>query len=540
MKFSKLVRILTEAKDTKPGQRYFNAQNSPGPSGIASSPVGKVRNFPTPQKLNKWEFDPSKDLDKKSPSGYSESSKMWKAMTYAFGLLANDTTFQTQVNEISKEFDKNRESYRNIMGLEEYDKNGKVKAYDEERKSNSLPKTIDSQESRLTGYESEIRKRRIIINHSKMPPGEKAKLERLIASMEAELKVMVKQQKGESRLRQSKYLADAIKEKEERIDKLKDTYSHTQLPKSTLHSMNWDITEYGKKISDLTKKLNANKEELDTLTTRTQNIEENNQENNDKALEQFKHLINSSARKLSMRLRNEDKNKQRYKSLEEVDWDNLPMNAKNKIGILDSLASSDPTINPIFGYIDRFAENYYNDVGDSGEKIHVKELDEREFNPQLNISKVRDYNGLPFVRLLNIYSSVLRNVKSSPIPLSSIDMERHDSAYAKIESELKGIKDNPDEWNNQIFKDSMRILINDLEIRENDKQDLYNDLNKPWTVNKRGLTKPLQFLSRIESYCKDIKTIQKESFDSYVENILLRSGYDEDDFKCDMMEILSR
>ena len=118
MKFSKLVKIITEAKGTKPGQRYFNVQNASSPAGISSSPVGKSGNVEKVAPKSKWEFNSVNDLDKKSSSGFSESSRLWKAMTNAFGLLANDTTFQTQVNEIANEFDKNRDSYGFSMGVD--------------------------------------------------------------------------------------------------------------------------------------------------------------------------------------------------------------------------------------------------------------------------------------------------------------------------------------------------------------------------------------------------------------------------------------
>lgn len=536
MKFSKLFKIITEAKNEQPGNRYHSVQNREGPAGMVSGPIGKSNNFELRKPLNRWEFNPLLDNDKKTSSGIQESSRIWKNMTNSFGLLANDKTFQIQVDEIAKEFDRKRDAYRQTLGIDE---EGKMKKYDEESKSNSLPKTIQAQESRLEGYKSEIRQRQIMINHSKMSPGEKLKLERAIASLEAEIKVMEKQFEAEKTGRRGKELAAEIVKKSVQLDKWKEVFEHTGLEKHVLDSLKGDIFDYDKKMADLTKKLDKNKEEYEELLTRTQNIEANNQENNDKALEQFKLLINSSARKLAMRLRNEAKTKNRLDPSQEINWDDIPKDEATKIGMLDALASSNPTINPILGYIDRFAQVYYGDEGEDGENIHVKELDEREFNPQLNITKVRDYNNLPFVKLLKIYSAIRKGVKSPLISLDSVNIPQHNAAYSQLRDQLTTISNNREEWDNTMFKNSIILGIKDLEIPEKSKDDLIEFLNKPWTSNKRGFDSPLQLLSRIDSYCKDIKAIQKESFDSYTNKILEYASFDEDDFKIDMIEILS-
>jgi len=158
----------------------------------------------------------------------------------------------------------------------------------------------------------------------------------------------------------------------------------------------------------------------------------------------------------------------------------------------------------------------------------------------LNITKIRDYNNLPFVRLLKIYSAIRKGAKSSVIPLTSVDIPRHNAAYQKLNTTLNNIKDSPEEWEDPVVKQSLSILIKDLEISEKEKDDLYAHLNDAYTKNKRGFSTPSQFLSRIDSYCKDIKAIQKESFDSYTNRILRSSIFDEDDFKIDMIELLSK
>jgi predicted nucleic acid-binding Zn-ribbon protein len=544
MKFSRLVKIVTEAKDEKPGQRYFSAQNRQGPAGMVSGPIGKVDNFELRKKLNRWEFNPEVDMDNKSKSGFQEASAIWNAMTNAFGILANDDTFQAEASKIADEFDKNRDAFRQTLGIGEDD----ITSYDEEAKSNSLPNTIQKQESRLEGFGDEIRKAQRSINHANMSPGEVYKLKKTIASIRTDIKSDEEQLKKETRWKQKNQLEQSIDNQHKRLAKLEGIYDETQYNETTLNFLKARIVDNQKKVSDLTKKVEANKAEWEELIARTTQIEENNQKNNDYALEQFKHLITSSARKLGMKLRNESSNKERLNDLSQVQWDTSLASAdtKTKIAMLDSLASSDPNINPVLGYVDRFAKSYYGDEGEGGEAIHVKELDSREFNPQLNISKTRDYNNLPFVRLLRIYSAIREGAKNPQIPLVGVDMNQHNKAYAALKTALtEEAKRKPvdREWDDRIFKSAMVIHIKDLAIPDKEKQDLYDWLNKPWSVNKRGFTMPMQLMSRIDSYCKDVKKaqeLQAESFDRYYDKIIQGIRYNEDDFKLDMVEILTR
>jgi hypothetical protein len=258
MKFSKLVKIITEAKGTKPGDRYFSAKNREGPAGVVSGPIGKSDNFEKRGKLNRWEFNPAMDLDKKSTSGIAEASKIWKAMKNAFGILANDSTFQAQVSELAKEFDKNRDAYKNMMSLELGDGEKIDMAYDEEAKSNSLPKTIQSQESRLTGYEDEVRKRQIIINHNKMSPSQRFELEKDIAGLRGKISVLekgVKEAKSSGNDRRVNRLTEELRKSNIQLNRWEDVWSHLGIDKSGLDSIKSEIFDYQKKIAEWTKKL---------------------------------------------------------------------------------------------------------------------------------------------------------------------------------------------------------------------------------------------------------------------------------------------
>lgn len=544
MKFSKLVKIVTEAKDEKPGQRYFSAQNREGPAGIVSGPIGKADNFELRKKLNRWELNPEVDLDKKAKSGFQEVSAIWTTMTNAFGILANDNTFQIEAAKIADDFDKARDAFRQTLGIG----GDTITSYDEEAKSNSLPNTIQKQESRLEGLRAEIKKAQMVINHANMPPGAIFKLKKTIASLKTDIKSDEDQLGVETRWKQKRQLEQSISKQNDRLTRLETIYDETQYSENDINFRAATILDCQKKTVELTKKLNDNKTEWENLTTRTQQIEENNQKNNNYALEQFKHLIVSSARKLGMKLRNESPNKERLKDSSQTRWDMSLASAdtKTKIAMLDSLTSSDPNVNPVLGYVERFAQSYYGDEGEGGEAIHVKELDSREFNPQLNISKTRDYNNLPFVRLLRIYSAIRDGSKKPQVPLMGVDMDQHNRAYDALRVALTTDakkKEGESEWDDPIFKGAMVIHIKDLAIPDKEKQDLYDRLNKSWSVNKRGITLPTQFMSQVDSYCKDVKkaqALQAESFDRYYDKVIRETTYDDDDFKLDMVEILTR
>jgi hypothetical protein len=59
MKFEELV-ALVEAKGTKPGERYQNAMNAEGPTGVSSSPIGKSNYNPEKRVADsRWDLDPN-------------------------------------------------------------------------------------------------------------------------------------------------------------------------------------------------------------------------------------------------------------------------------------------------------------------------------------------------------------------------------------------------------------------------------------------------------------------------------------------------
>lgn len=100
MNFNDLYNLVSEAKTTKPGERYFRASESEGPSGISSSPIGKS-NY-NPEIFKPTRKDPA---DK----GMGDAVSIIKLLGKSFQLLKNDDVFADQMRGIMNGFKKNRQ-----------------------------------------------------------------------------------------------------------------------------------------------------------------------------------------------------------------------------------------------------------------------------------------------------------------------------------------------------------------------------------------------------------------------------------------------
>lgn len=107
MKFDDLANLVLEAKGTKPGERYNRVMDSEGPSGIASSPIGKSN-------YNPEIFKP----EQKGPvdKGMGDAASIIKLLGKSFQLLKNDEVFEDQMRGIMNGFKKNRNQ---ISGYQE-------------------------------------------------------------------------------------------------------------------------------------------------------------------------------------------------------------------------------------------------------------------------------------------------------------------------------------------------------------------------------------------------------------------------------------
>jgi tetratricopeptide (TPR) repeat protein len=557
MKFDKLFKIITEAKGTKPGERFFNARESDptrtisaggrkSVSPISSSPVGKADNMEVRQPLSRWEFNPTEDMDK---GGVRKQAKAWRTLYNSFSLLSNDKNFQEEVKAIAKNFDKRRDSYKNVIGVK--DEEGKTvgyTAYDEESRVNTLPATIDKQIGKRTGYEEKISKNRTLINYTKMGPSAKFELKKTIESLRSDIKTTEDElNSSDISYKRKGKLESELKMFVKMLNTLENKLQAANV--SSTESLKAEIVDCQEKIKELDKKIEKNQEELKTLTDRTTKIQSNNEEINDSAIQAFKDQVNISAKRIKNEIAEsikelqmaEDEGVEDVDNVMEIDWNNIPKTFKSKVAMLDSLESTDPSINPIFGYIDSF-NNWYYEISEDGTRSRVKDLDSREFNPQLNITKIRDYNSLPFVRLMNIYSSAaIPKMSLKPDP----NLKKHDNTYANFIQYIQQFPNSKDptviEYNRKAWvdpetKEMLRSFVAGMAIENKDTQ--YGMINRSWMVSRTGCNSFCMLQSSIDTDMKRFKP-KEESFDKVYSHIISEKVWDEDDFKINTMELLS-
>ena len=473
--------------------------------------------------------------------GVKKQAKAWRTLFNAFSLLSNDKNFQDEVKTISDNFDRRRDSYKNILGVDDEEGNRVgYQKYDEESRVNTLPATLDKQKSRRTGYEAEISKRRTIINYSKMGPSAKFDLERSIKSMQGERQAILDELNKDkiSNIRKTK-LEGELQDINNHVDKLETRLQYANI--GSTESLKSDIVDYQDKIKELDKKIEKNEEELRILTDRTTKIQSNNEENNDKAIDELKDQVNLSAKKIKNAIMEDVKDLQLMNDVSDINWDDVPKDFSTKIKMLESLESTDPKVNPIFGYLDSF-NNWYYETLDDNTKGRVKELDSREFNPQLNITKIRDYMSLPFVRAMSMYAS-------SSIPKMSlkpdVNLVRHEETFNNFISYIDQFPSTKDpvavaaarkSWNDPETKDMLRSFVAGMGIENKDTQ--YAAINRLFNISRSGANSFLQLKSSIISDMKRFYP-KTESFDNICNKIITEKVWCEDDFKIDTMEVLS-
>ena len=127
-------------------------------------------------------------------------------------------------------------------------------------------------------------------------------------------------------------------------------------------------------------------------------------------------------------------------ALENINWNGTPTSFQDKINRLNALSSTDLETNPILGYLEKFKRSYEDKDFNAS----------RELDKNVNITKIRDRNRLPFMVLLRIYSGL----KISKIPLEvGADDESHKIAMDQLDTFFKSfdLRNNfiSDEWANK-------------------------------------------------------------------------------------------
>lgn len=481
MKFDKLFKIITEAKNEQPGNRFFNVQNREGPASYVSGPIGKSDNFELPT----FTANLVKDI------GSAMGSKWYNAMFTSFGLLANDETFKTNFNKISDEFGRRRASYNHTKTVTDYEtgESEKVK-YDYEKKLDNLEFMKSKRAAQVTELidirkhyqtrqndwgkysKSPLQKKRLriiyvgskaivdeiekqnkkeknnyfyeikqIYNDIKTNQNNVEKLEHniLLTKSENSKKQIQKDidvlnstiAKLKSSLDGKKYAKELLEFKKYRkyvrkLNNIESKYINSQLDDTTINKEAKAILDLNSEIDEMEKSYQSIVDELDDNYAYIDQINEINQEADQDAQAGFIHLVKTTAE----RLLNEFKVQMTTTNPDIVDWGTLPKSNLQKFNALKTLASEDPNINPMIWYLNAFRNSYSNREYDSS----------RQMDSKTNITSIRDFERLPFSIMMKIY----KGVYSKPISLQAKEYDDTKSNSWDILSEylqaFKGMK----------------------------------------------------------------------------------------------------
>lgn len=438
MKFQKLFKIVTEAKGTKPGERYFTASKSAGPSGISSSPIGKDSYNPV--------IEPrvSKDpIDR----GAADAASNIKLLSKAFQVLKNDETFIDQMRGVMNGFKKNRSQISHYQ----------------ESILKSKPKTIDN----IWGDINRLIK---VVNNPEM-----------------------KKHKDHG-----KYL-----------DELEETKA----------------------------KKDQHQAEYDEVVEQVENITLENEELNDQFLDQMMVIVENTAKRLYKKYTEEllkdgvSSNKlTSIIPLHELDYDklekSLTKDAESQLQLLEMMMADDENINPVI----RFLSKQQRDYDEAKNRyFEVKRGD----NYSLAIEQL--YKTLPLFALINYFSHVI--LKSPAIKLSKKQSLKNDKLQSGggVLGTLRTVRN---EREFEELKPALTEYINELESDESFKNMMLGIVNGPFKVGNRA-NAAVKLSSALKADNIEDEETVKESFDNIFSNIIKEKVCDEDDFKINIMEVLS-
>lgn len=255
--------------------------------------------------------------------------------------------------------------------------------------------------------------------------------------------------------------------------------------------------------------------------------------------------------------------------LANTDFDSLQnVDEKTKFERLECLKSTDPSINPIFKYAELFADQYYEfEVDENGElvldaegnpvvstdeqgnPIRKKNLESREFDANINITKQNDLLRVPAMRMLKIMTGAEHSLVKSQGETFNVNKLKHigptimhgatnDKAQLGITKALQDIKTEAD-WENENTQKWLLSQIDLLAIPDDEKQQLKDYVEfQTWGTTRQGNTAQV-LLAKMNSFVKSLSE-SYNLFDNTFSEILESFEFDSDDYEIDMMEILEK
>jgi hypothetical protein len=537
MNFEKLCSVILEAKNELPGARYHSAKTASGPKGFSSGSAGfSKQEERTP--LTRWEWAKSSG-GKYGESGAAAEKSAFREIGNAFRLMSMDAGFEKSFQNMLRTMEK-RDGYKNIkLKKNEYSTGEEENIkYDEEGAIKKLPALVQK-----TGGEAESRreimdklKTEVIDVYNSATDEDRDQVLLDLSSTAAKiksLKSIIKKTKDE--VKKANYEKN-LSELESELDELTMLKATIFMTPSQLKQVSNQYEEFKSEFEKYQTAFEKYTQEYDEVIARTTKIDQHNKDLSDRRVEAFKTLLIASAQTLLIEAEAEMVRRKINKDLptEPTIWDKVPKTLEKEVAMLRDLASLDPNINPILGYLEVLTRDY--DAMKAG-------LGERELDSNVNVTIMRNFQALPFVRLGKMYYDIKRSKEFAARKMkfssnTESNSNASNDAYVALRNILKSVTDDAS-FNTNVKSPNAKTHIGELiallPISDVDKGSLGNAFK--FAINKSMIKPTLDALGRMMKSAGYEPV--NESFDVVFEKFLNQFTFDEDDYELDMLELQS-
>jgi hypothetical protein len=540
MNFQKLCSVILESKKKdapRLGALGKRVADAAGPAGYAGGSSGfgqPVERVP----LTRWEWAKSSG-GKYSESGAAAEKSAFREIGNAFRLMSMDAGFEKSFQNMLRTMEK-RDGYKNIKLKKNEDSTGEEEhvKYDEEGAIKKLPALVQK-----TGGEAESRreimdrlKTEVIDVYNSATDEDRDQVLMDISSTTAKiksLKSIIKKTKDDAK--KANY-EKTLSELEGELDELTMLKATIFMTPSQLKQATNQYEEFKSEFEKYQAAFEKYTQEYDEVIARTTKIDQHNKDLSDRRVEAFKTLLIASAQTLLIEAEAEMARRKISTELpaEPTIWDKVPKTLEKEVAMLRDLANLDPNVNPILGYLEVLTRDY---------DAMKAALGDRELDSNVNVTIMRNFQALPFVRLGKMYYDIKRSKEFAARKMKfSSNTESNsnlgDDAYIKLRSILKSATDDAS-FNANVkspnAKEHIEKLVDLLPISDADKGSIKQTLK--FAINKSMIKPTIDALGRMMKSAGYEEV--NESFDVVFENYLNTFTFDQDDYELDILELKS-